>query len=320
MADESKRGESKRGESKRGESKRGIVLPIAVTLVGLAAIGVAEDIPVRHSIQHKLTTNSSDALRRAGVPFSNVHFVGRDGTVTVPSTTAGARAITIVQHVQGVRVVNVVVLGQLGNGGTPITASPTPSVSLTAVPSTGPSSSPAAAGPGSAPSPSDGATGAAPSDPPSSPAATTPSRSSSPSPSAAGSASPKPKPSSTPAPSVASVQKQLNTLGTITFASGSTALTSHDKTIVKKAAAILKADPTIHIQLQGDTDSVGPAAYNLTVSRLRAHTVANALHALGIATSRMAVVGYGETHPKASNSSPSGRAANRRVDLAAKAS
>jgi outer membrane protein OmpA-like peptidoglycan-associated protein len=301
------------------EPRRGIFLPIAVTLVGLAAIGVAEDVPVRHSVEHKLTTNSSNALRRAGVPFSNVRFVGRDGTVTVPSADAGTQAVAVVRHVDGVRVVDVVVLGQPGTGGTPITASPTPSVSVTALPSNPPSTQPSPANTVSA-SPT---TGPVPTPSTSGAAADTPS--SAPSPSATATPAPAPSPSPTtastqsaaPTQSAASVQKQLNAVGEITFPSGSTTLTGRDKTIVGKVAAILKANPNVKIRLQGDTDSIGPAAFNLTVSRLRAHAVANALHALGVATDRMTVVGYGETRPKAPNDSAPHRAINRRVDLVA---
>jgi outer membrane protein OmpA-like peptidoglycan-associated protein len=279
------------------EPKRGVVLPIAVTLVGLAAIGVAEDIPVRHSIEHTLTASSSAALRSAGVPFSNVRFVGRDGTVTVPSSAAGAQAYGVVKHVNGVRVVDVVVVGQPSNGGTTITASPTPQVSVTAEPSSSTSVGGSSGAVGGTPSPSASAgTGATP----------------------APSATPTPSPSPSPGQATTSVQTQLNTLGEITFASGSTALTTRDKAIVAKVAAILTANPSVDIRLQGDTDSIGPAAFNLTVSRLRAHAVADALHALGVATNRMTVVGYGETQPKAPNTTAHNRAINRRVDIRAR--
>jgi outer membrane protein OmpA-like peptidoglycan-associated protein len=111
------------------------------------------------------------------------------------------------------------------------------------------------------------------------------------------------------------VQKQLNALGEITFGSGSATLSARDRSIVKKAAAILKAHPGVDIKLTGDTDSLGPAAFNLTMSRRRAHAVADALHADGVATNRMTVIGYGETKPKVSNDSAKHRAINRRVDL-----
>jgi outer membrane protein OmpA-like peptidoglycan-associated protein len=89
---------------------------------------------------------------------------------------------------------------------------------------------------------------------------------------------------------------------------------------VKKAAAILKAHPDIDLTVTGNTDSSGPAAANLVLSRQRAHAVADALHADGIATSRLKVVGNGESKPKVPNNSPQHRATNRRVDLFAKGS
>ncbi len=119
------------------DRRRGIVLPIAVTILGLAAIGVVEDIPVRHSIEHKLTAASTDALAKAGVTVDGVSFTGRDGTVRVDSAAVGDRALAVVRHVDGVRVVHVV----LTTGSDPParhahrapsdSATPAPSVSLT---------------------------------------------------------------------------------------------------------------------------------------------------------------------------------------------
>jgi hypothetical protein len=86
------------------DRRRGIVLPIAVTILGLAAIGVVEDLPVRHSIEQKLTSASNQALAKAGVTVDGVSFTGRDGTVRVDSAADGDRALAIVRNVNGVRV------------------------------------------------------------------------------------------------------------------------------------------------------------------------------------------------------------------------
>jgi outer membrane protein OmpA-like peptidoglycan-associated protein len=295
------------------DGRRGIVLPIAVTIVGLAAIGIAEDLPTRHSIEHKLTDSSTDALRQAGIGQTGVSFVGRDGTVHVASAADADRALAVVEHVNGVRVARVIVA--LGSGPTSpiVTPSATPSVTITATPSEAPSSAapvPSAA-PSAATSPTPGAS-SAPSVPPASPSTSAPSA---PSASPPTSASPPPGGST----SLGQVQAQLGSLREITFATGSAILSARDKAIVKQVAAILTKAPDVRIRIQGDTDSSGPAAFNLMLSRSRANAVFTALRGLGVAPDRMTVVGYGETKPKVPNNSPENRAINRRVDFAASA-
>jgi OOP family OmpA-OmpF porin len=116
---------------------------------------------------------------------------------------------------------------------------------------------------------------------------------------------------------VASVQKRLDHLSKISFGSGSAKLTSGDASIVKQIAGIMADNPDIHLRVEGDTDSAGPAAFNLAMSRRRAHAVAAELRKLGVAKDRLTVVGYGETRPKAPNDTAAHRAANRRVELKA---
>ena len=276
------------------DGKRNVILPIAVTVVGLAAIGVAENIHTRHSVEHNLTTRSGDALHSAGLPYSDVSFVGRDGTVSILSASDRDRALAIVRNVNGVRVVRVVVATANSAGSPPVTASPTPSVTLTVEPS--------ASGPGAVPSASDTA---------SAPLTTPPT----PNPSAIpGGSDTTPPP---PAGPLTDVQKQLSALGNVTFPFGSAKLTSRDNMILTKIAAILQANPSLKIRVQGDTDSAGPAAFNLQVSRMRATTVARALTALGVAGDRMTIVAYGETHPLVPNTTAHNRALNRRVDFLA---
>jgi outer membrane protein OmpA-like peptidoglycan-associated protein len=302
------------------DRRRGILLPITVTILGLAAIGVIEDIPVRHSIEHKLTVASTNALAKAGVTVEGVSFSGRDGTVRVDSAAGGAQALAVVKAVDGVRVVRVIVTGEPST--TPVTSSPTPTVSLTAIPSGSASASPApsasapsssapapSGSPSAAPAPS-GTASAAPSATPTAPGKPSPSASS-------GAGSPGGGTGTGSGATLAQVQAKLNALGEVTFASGSSALTGHDRVILGQVARIMAANPRIAIRVQGNTDSTGSAAANLTMSRRRAQAVASALHALGVPTSRMTIVAYGETRPLVPNDSPGHRAMNRRVDFLA---
>ncbi len=78
---------------------------------------------------------------------------------------------------------------------------------------------------------------------------------------------------------------------------------------------VLKKNPSMKVEIQGHTDNVGSAAYNLKLSEKRAQSVANYLIAHGIAASRLTVKGYGFARPVASNDTAEGRALNRRVQL-----
>ncbi|MDN4697325.1 OmpA family protein [Vibrio parahaemolyticus] len=69
------------------------------------------------------------------------------------------------------------------------------------------------------------------------------------------------------------------------------------------------------VQIVGHTDSTGPEAYNQRLSERRAQAVADYLKRMGIAESRLTVMGQGESHPIASNDTVEGRAQNRRVEV-----
>jgi OOP family OmpA-OmpF porin len=94
-------------------------------------------------------------------------------------------------------------------------------------------------------------------------------------------------------------------------------LTPAGRKIVADAAGVLKANPTLHVDVNGYTDSVGSDAYNRRLSERRASTVADALVEEGIDRSRLHVKGFGEADPVADNKTAEGRARNRRVEIVA---
>lgn len=79
----------------------------------------------------------------------------------------------------------------------------------------------------------------------------------------------------------------------------------------------LKAEnKNVYIEIQGHTDSSGPEAANMILSRQRAEQVRDYLYQeAGIPLHRLAVVAYGETRPIADNKTKAGRIQNRRVVL-----
>jgi outer membrane protein OmpA-like peptidoglycan-associated protein len=67
--------------------------------------------------------------------------------------------------------------------------------------------------------------------------------------------------------------------------------------------------------VEGHTDSQGAVAYNNELSQRRAQTVRDYLVSRGIASDRVASEGFGSSRSVADNTSPEGRANNRRVEI-----
>ena len=80
-------------------------------------------------------------------------------------------------------------------------------------------------------------------------------------------------------------------------------------------AELLRDNSDLKVVIQGNTDSIGTEAYNLTLSERRAQTVFDYLRSNGIAPERMQTVGYGFSRPIADNSTREGRALNRRSEI-----
>jgi outer membrane protein OmpA-like peptidoglycan-associated protein len=85
--------------------------------------------------------------------------------------------------------------------------------------------------------------------------------------------------------------------------------------ILREAANTLKENPSVHVVVEGHTDSKGTEAYNQRLSLRRAEAVKDYLVKLGVSASRLTVRGKGESQPVASNDTEEGRAENRRVEL-----
>lgn len=77
----------------------------------------------------------------------------------------------------------------------------------------------------------------------------------------------------------------------------------------------LKDAPQWTLKLSGHTDNTGSAAFNINLSKKRAEAVKNYLVAQGIDPKRITTEGLGSTKPIASNDTPQGREANRRVEF-----
>jgi OmpA-OmpF porin, OOP family len=78
---------------------------------------------------------------------------------------------------------------------------------------------------------------------------------------------------------------------------------------------IMKDNPDIKFDVEGFTDNSGNPAHNLTLSDERANAVKAQLIAMGVSASRLTAKGFGETKPIADNTTPEGKANNRRVEF-----
>ncbi|MBN4082368.1 OmpA family protein [Mariprofundus ferrooxydans] len=99
------------------------------------------------------------------------------------------------------------------------------------------------------------------------------------------------------------------------FASGSSKLTPKMKSFFYDVAKAYKKDGIRKVMIVGHADSQGDARMNQRLSESRAKAVAQAFMSVGYPSSGIYYQGAGESEPIADNSSPKGRAENRRVEV-----
>jgi len=88
--------------------------------------------------------------------------------------------------------------------------------------------------------------------------------------------------------------------------------------ILNNIVTIMKENPGYDLEIIGHTDNVGSAQSNQDLSDRRAYSVRTYLMSNGINGTRLTSSGKGLTDPVATNSTPEGRALNRRVEFIAK--
>jgi outer membrane protein OmpA-like peptidoglycan-associated protein len=82
-----------------------------------------------------------------------------------------------------------------------------------------------------------------------------------------------------------------------------------------RVAGILSGHPSLRLQVEGYTDSVGSDDYNQLLSEHRAEAVRDYLMQAGIESASVTAKGFGKTQPVAPNNTSAGRQQNRRVEL-----
>jgi outer membrane protein OmpA-like peptidoglycan-associated protein len=103
--------------------------------------------------------------------------------------------------------------------------------------------------------------------------------------------------------------------GAVLFAHASADIQPAARETLNRVAAMLRTVPDRHVVVEGYTDSTGDPGVNVRLSVARAAAVRKYLADQGVDSSRLSIEGFGATVPVATNATPEGRAANRRVEI-----
>ncbi len=110
----------------------------------------------------------------------------------------------------------------------------------------------------------------------------------------------------------------LNMPGNVTFDTGRADLSNSFTDVLTSVSLVLKEYDKTLIDVTGHTDSTGSDSLNMRLSKDRAASVGRFLQGQGVQSERVLTEGFGPHYPVASNETSTGRAQNRRVELALK--
>ena len=117
------------------------------------------------------------------------------------------------------------------------------------------------------------------------------------------------------------VEEHILFYDNINFKTESSDLSNSEKSKLDKLIEDLKSNPKWRVNSIGHTDNTGSMKYNQILSVLRSESVKTYMINRGISFKRIQTIGMGEVHPLAENlaadgsDNPTGRAANRRVEI-----
>ena len=110
---------------------------------------------------------------------------------------------------------------------------------------------------------------------------------------------------------------KIATVGAANFDFDKATIKPSGRDVLDGAVKTLRDNPSLHVVVEGHTDSIGSDAYNQKLSERRAKAVRDYLVREGIDASRITTRGYGKSRPVASNDTAEGRAQNRRAEIIA---
>ncbi|MGR9090356.1 MAG: OmpA family protein [Gammaproteobacteria bacterium] len=111
------------------------------------------------------------------------------------------------------------------------------------------------------------------------------------------------------------VGEKILSLQGVNFAHDKAVIMTESKPTLDNAVKVLNENASVHVRVEGHTDSDGSDKYNMGLSQRRADAVVAYLTAAGIDAGRLSPVGYGESAPVAPNDTKENKYKNRRVDL-----
>ncbi len=127
---------------------------------------------------------------------------------------------------------------------------------------------------------------------------------------------PPPPAEEAPPPTVEFRGGQVTLSTPVVFEAGRATLAAESDGILGAVAEFLTGrDDLTLVRIEGHSDAQGAAQANQRMSEQRALAVAAWLVGHGVACQRLIPVGFGETKPVADNSTPEGKAQNRRMEF-----
>lgn len=99
------------------------------------------------------------------------------------------------------------------------------------------------------------------------------------------------------------------------FAFDDYTLSSRSKENLEKIASWMNKDPNVKMQIQGNTCDIGTAEYNLALGDRRANSATRYLETLGVDSTRLSTISYGEEKPRVPNTDEANRSQNRRDEF-----
>jgi peptidoglycan-associated lipoprotein len=122
-------------------------------------------------------------------------------------------------------------------------------------------------------------------------------------------------PAAAAAPVPEPVRQIIRNFERVGFAFDSATLDAQSQQALRDNAAILADNPEVKVEIQGHADERGTTDYNLALGQKRAAAVRSHLLALGVATSRLSTVSYGEERPLLDEPTETAWSRNRRAEF-----
>lgn len=104
-------------------------------------------------------------------------------------------------------------------------------------------------------------------------------------------------------------------MGDVLFDTGKSDLRPGAREALARLSGIVLNYPSLHLSIEGHTDSTGGAEFNQTLSEKRADGVRDYLVSQGLDSGSLSAQGLGMNGPVADNSTSEGRQKNRRVEI-----